>query len=93
MNMYGWNNEMSTTLLEHNLNDKISRSWWLSLLFFIGMFMYKLPDAWVTVAAFLPPKVQQQLAKITHHILMRIWILHQKNLLTQSYLETKQEKQ
>jgi protective antigen spaA homolog len=63
MNMYGWNNEMSTTLLEHNLNDKISRSWWLSLLFFIGMFMYKLPDAWVTVAAFLPPKVQQQLAK------------------------------
>lgn len=63
MNMYGWNNEMSKTLLEHNLNEKISRSWWLSLLFFIGMFMYKLPDAWVTVAAFLPPKIQQQLAK------------------------------
>lgn len=63
MKMYGWNNEMITTLIEHNLNDKISRSWWLSLLFFIGMFIYKLPNAWISVAAFLPSKVQQQLAK------------------------------
>lgn len=63
MKMYGWNNEMITNVLEHNLNNKITRTWWLTLLFFIGMLVYKLPNAWESVAAFLPPKAQQQLAK------------------------------
>lgn len=63
MQMYGWNNEMITTVTEHNLNHHISRSWWLSLLFFIGMFIYKLPNAWISVASILPSKKQQALAQ------------------------------
>ena len=63
MQMYGWNNEMITTVTEHNLNHHIPRSWWLSLLFFISMFIYKLPNAWISVASILPSKKQQALAQ------------------------------
>lgn len=63
MQMYGWNNKMIATVTEHNLNHHILRSWWLSLLFFIGMFIYKLPNAWISVASILPSKNQQALAK------------------------------
>lgn len=63
MRMYGWNNEMIATVTEHNLNLQISRSWWLSLLFFVGMFIYKLPNSFIIVSAFLPSKVQHALAK------------------------------
>lgn len=63
MQMYGWNNEMIATVTEHNLNHHIPRSWWLSLLFFISMFIYKLPNAWISVASILPSKNQQALAK------------------------------
>lgn len=63
MKMYGWNNEMVTILLDHNLNYQVSRHWWLSLLFFIGMFIFKLPDSWVLVASMLPPKIQKALAE------------------------------
>lgn len=64
MKMYGWNSEMIATVMEHNLELQVSKSWWLSLLFFIGMFIYRLPNAWISVAGILSPKAQQALAKI-----------------------------
>lgn len=63
MEMYGWSNEMITVLLDHNLNYQVLRHWWLSVLFFIGMFIYKLPDPWILVASMLPSKIQKKLAE------------------------------
>ncbi|OUN74365.1 SH3 domain-containing protein [Barnesiella sp. An55] len=64
MQLYGWNHEMTITVTQQNMHNNIPRSWWLSLIFFIGVVGYKLPSAWILVAGTLPNGIQKALAKL-----------------------------
>lgn len=64
MQLYGWNHEMTVFVTQQNVHNDITRSWWLSLIFFVGMVGYKLPSSWVLVSSILPNEKQKALAKL-----------------------------
>lgn len=63
MRAYEQNEEVLGIVEQGIESNDIQRTWWLAILFFIGMFFYNMPKAWNIAAMTLPPGLQQKLAQ------------------------------